>query len=336
MSETSKGRGFMVANVGFTNELKKRIISKLTIRFFDQMTLKQLEAFYWAATCASFAAAAERVHLTVSSLSKRLAELEASIGQNLFDRRGHRAVLTPAGERFLPQAVALLQHAAEVRQLASTGQSNLAGQCRLGSGELASITWLPQWVQSLRASHPDLSISVVVDIGEVLADRLEKGELDVAVIAGAARRTKLRSIPLASASFVLCAAPEQARRIKTLNADSISQQTLVCLPRGSGVTHILDEWLDRVGARPRERLVCNQWGAAAGLVAAGAGIGLLPMGLAKALVKRQQLRTIRCPQPLRSLEYELHFRDEDPRPLLAELIRTGRDSVNFDAPGPFS
>lgn len=300
------------------------------------MTLKQLEAFYWAATCASFAAAAERVHLTVSSLSKRLAELEASLGQDLFDRRGHRAVLTPAGERLLPQAVALLHHASEVRQSATREGVGLSGQCRIGSGELASITWLPQWVQALRAEHPGLTMHLVVDIGEALTDRLEKGELDVAVIAGHARRPRLRSVPLGSASFALCASPALTRRIKTLNADTISQQTLVCLPRGSGVTHILDDWLERVGARPRERLVCNQWGAAAGLVAAGAGIGMLPMGLAKALVKRQQLRIIRSPQPLRSLEYELHFRDEDPRPLLAELVRLGRASVNFDAPGPFS
>lgn len=300
------------------------------------MTLKQLEAFYWAATCASFAAAAERMHLTVSSLSKRLAELEASIGQNLFDRRGHRAVLTPVGERFLPQAVALLHHAGEVRQSVALDRPGLAGQCRIGSGELASITWLAHWVQSLRTTHPGLTMNVVIDIGEALADRLEKGELDVAVIAGHARRPRLRSVPLGSASFALCASPALTRRIKTLNADTISQQALVCLPRGSGVTHILDDWLERVGARPRERLVCNQWGAAAGLVAAGAGIGLLPTGLAKALVKRQQLRIIRSPQPLKSLEYELHFRDEDPRPLLAELVRLGRASVNFDAPGPFS
>lgn len=68
------------------------------------MTLKQLEAFYWAATCASFAVAADRLHLSLSSLSKRIAELESALGLDLFDRSGHRAVLTAAGERLLPQA----------------------------------------------------------------------------------------------------------------------------------------------------------------------------------------------------------------------------------------
>src|SRR3989344_5463257 len=59
-------------------------------------SVKQLEAFWWAATCANFATAAERVHLSVSSLSKRISELESTLGQSLFDRSGHRAVLTEA------------------------------------------------------------------------------------------------------------------------------------------------------------------------------------------------------------------------------------------------
>ena len=68
------------------------------------MTLKQLEAFYWAATCANFTTAAQRVHLSISSLSKRLTELEQSLGRTLFDRSGHRATLTEAGQALLPPA----------------------------------------------------------------------------------------------------------------------------------------------------------------------------------------------------------------------------------------
>ena len=43
---------------------------------YKQVTLKQLEAFYLAATLGSFAIAAQRIHVTQSSLSKRIAELE--------------------------------------------------------------------------------------------------------------------------------------------------------------------------------------------------------------------------------------------------------------------
>ena len=97
------------------------------------MTLKQLEAFYWAATCANFAIAAERLHLSVSSLSKRISELEEALGINLFDRSGHRAVLSDAGQALLPRALALLDDAAAIRT-AFAPSAGLVGRCAFGVG----------------------------------------------------------------------------------------------------------------------------------------------------------------------------------------------------------
>lgn len=292
------------------------------------MNLKQLEAFYWAATCTSFAAAAERVHLTVSSLSKRLAELEISLGQPLFDRGGHRAALTPAGEKLLPRAVALLRHAEEVR--AAMGQAGgLEGSCRLGSGELASLTWLPRWVHAIRQAHPALDVTVVVDIGDALAARLQKGELDAAVIGGRASRPGLQSAPLAQARFVWCASPQLARRIPRVDADTFAGHALVSLPRGSGITHILDDWMDRTGVQAPRALACNQWGAVAGLIAAGEGVGILPAGLAGAMAQRKRIRILPSRQALKPLDYGIHFRHDDPRALLGALRESCAASADF-------
>ena len=116
------------------------------------MTLKQLEAFYWAATCASFAVAAQRVHLSMSSLSKRIAELELSLGERLFDRSGHRATLTDTGRRLVPRARDLLQAADALRH--DLGQhTGLHGTCRLGVGELSALTWLPRLVRRVQADQ---------------------------------------------------------------------------------------------------------------------------------------------------------------------------------------
>ena len=73
------------------------------------MTLKQLEAFYLAATLGSFALAAQRAHVTQSSLSKRIAELEAFLDTELFDRSSKRAQLTEAGHRLMPTAARMLE-----------------------------------------------------------------------------------------------------------------------------------------------------------------------------------------------------------------------------------
>ncbi|WP_298213197.1 LysR family transcriptional regulator [Acidovorax sp.] len=292
------------------------------------MTLKQLEAFYWAATCSSFAMAAERVHLSVSSLSKRIAELEASLGQVLFDRGGHRAALTEAGTRLVPLAGALLQQADRLHQ--EMGHTTgLRGLCRLGVGELTALTWLPRLVAAIASAHPALEVSVHVDVGAALAERLEKGELDVAVIAGPASRGALTSVPLAQASFTWCACPDIAAGLPCMDAEALQSHPLVMLPQGSGVMHIVDNWLRLAGAHPARRLVCNQWGAIVGLLAHGSGIGLLPQGWAQALCSRGVLQELPSPVPLGQLAYGLHSRRDDLRPLVGALRGLAVEQADF-------
>lgn len=296
------------------------------------MTLKQLEAFYWAASCASFAMAAERVHLSVSSLSKRVAELEASLGQPLFDRSGHRAQLTDAGTRLLPLAGALLQQADRVRQDlgASTG---LRGPCRIGAGELSALTWLPGLVAALAQAHPKLEVVVQVDIGETLAERLDSGELDVAVIAGPARRSGSWATPLARAEFVWCARPDVAAQLHGLQGQdlnhALAEHPLVTLPLGSGVTPVIDTWLRETQASAPKRLVCNHWGAIVGLLAQGLGVGWLPTGWAQALQARGVLAPVVGSPPLEPLDYRLHSRRDDLRPLVATLRSLAEDTADF-------
>jgi len=292
------------------------------------MTLKQLEAFYWAATCASFAMAAERVHLSVSSLSKRLAELEGSLGQPLFDRSGHRAVLTDGGTRLLPMASALLQQADRLHQEMGSA-AGLRGPCRLGVGELTALTWLPHWVAAIGEAHPALEVSVHVDVGEALAQRLDKGELDVAVIADPASRSGLTSVPLAQARFTWCAGPGVADALPAMNSDALRAHPLVTLPQGSGITHVIDDWLRQAHAQPTRRLVCNHLGAIVGLLAQGAGVGPLPQGWAHVLCQRGVLREVHSDIPLGLLDYAFHHRRDDLRPLVGALLNLAAQQADF-------
>jgi DNA-binding transcriptional LysR family regulator len=61
-------------------------------------SIKQLEALFWAGRLGTFQAAAHRLHSTQSAVSKRIAELEAALRRELFDRTRRTAQLTPAGE----------------------------------------------------------------------------------------------------------------------------------------------------------------------------------------------------------------------------------------------
>ncbi|OWT68144.1 MULTISPECIES: LysR family transcriptional regulator [unclassified Achromobacter] len=290
------------------------------------MTLKQLEAFYWAATCASFAIAAERLHLSVSSLSKRISELEGGLGLPLFDRRSQRARLTPAGEKLLPRAQSLLQHAQTLR--ADMAQpAEIEGVCRFGVGELTALTWLPKLVAATRKRYPQLRLEPYVDVGGELRRRVQNGSLDFAVIAGNPTSPAIRA--LGAARYTWCAAPALVGDSSRIPPDLLHRHPLITLPREAGTTRILDDWLTASGIATAQHLTCNSWGAVAGLLLEGLGVGFLPVSWATALAQRGTLRILRARPALAALPYAFSHRDDDTRPLVDAMYGLARRTVDF-------
>lgn len=296
-----------------------------------QPSVKQLEAFWWAATCANFATAAERVHLSVSSLSKRIAELETTLGQPLFDRSGHRAVLTEAGERLLPATLGVLNAMAALGQTLDA-RAELVGHCRFGVGDLSALTWLPAFVAATRQAHPQLGLEPYVDVGGVLERRLADGELDFAVIAGRSSRSELLSQPVGAAHFAWAAAPSLTDAGRLGAAALLRRYPLVTLPQSAGTTRLLDDWLLANRATVHERITCNSWGAVAGMLRQGVGVGFLPAYWANAF----KLRTVGARTPLAPLHYTFQWRRGDTRALIAALRPLAQAQVDFSVSPAFA
>jgi DNA-binding transcriptional LysR family regulator len=292
------------------------------------MTLKQLEAFYWAATCANFAIAAERLHLSVSSLSKRIVELEESLGSALFDRSGHRAILTEAGQGLLPRALDLLDAAAAIRNDFAP-DAGLVGRCAFGVGELSALTWLPRFIAQVRAENPRLVLEPYVDVGAVLETRVDNGELDFAIVAGRSSRQTVLSQPVTQARFVWVAAPALAGKYPDLSAMLADRQPIIALPRSAGTTRLIDDWLlaNRIAAV--ERISCNNWGAIAGMVIASVGVGILPEGWARKLVRQGVLCTLEGEVTLTPLTYSFQWRRGDSRPLVGQMLALAAGVADF-------
>src|SRR5690606_25669261 len=145
------------------------------------MTLKQLEAFYWAAKLGSFGLAAERLYTTQSSLSKRIAELESDLGESLFDRSGLRAKVTDAGIRMFDLAAKMLELQEEIR-VSMHSTHALRGNCKFGIGEFVIHTWLPALVARVRKDYPQVVLEPYVGLAKTLMTKVAQGELDFAVM----------------------------------------------------------------------------------------------------------------------------------------------------------
>lgn len=298
------------------------------------MTLKQLEAFYWAATYPNFVSAAEQVHLSVSSLSKRISELEIDLGKALFDRAGHRAVLTDAGQLLLPRAKALLAHAEEIRTEV-INDSNLRGVCRFGVGEISSLTWLPSFIRAVRQRYPELKLEPSVDAGSslgILEQKVSDGLLDFAIVAGRPSRSTVHSEQVGEVNFSWVGSKNLVGSEDQVSARLLTQFPVISSALGTGSTRVLNDWLDISNVTVNQRLSCNSWAAVAGLLSEGMGIGILPTSWAVRMTQLGDLRLLNCVHALPPLRYSIHWRSEDKRPLIVSMRDTVKECIDFDVP----
>ncbi len=143
--------------------------------------LRDAEIVREVARCGGFRAAAQKLRLSQSAVSTRIAETEQRLGIELFDRKRHGARLTPIGRRFLDQAERLI----EMRDQIVTSllpSSGFAGTIRIGVAESIVHTLLPNMLGKIRDVFPDARLELSVDLSPVLARRLVDDDIDVAIL----------------------------------------------------------------------------------------------------------------------------------------------------------
>jgi len=293
------------------------------------MTLKQIEAFYWAGICRNFAVAADRLCISVSSLSKRISELEASLGTELFDRSSRNASLTAKGEDLLGFARTVLHHAEQFKERANK-QSAISGRCRFGMGEISSLTWMPKLISLIQRNHPLLVVEPDIGLGQVLEVKLEEGEIDFAVIAGRSTRAAIASHVVGAVKFSWVCSPTLRQTIKPTADAAFDDAILITMPNTAGSIRILDKWLIANNIRTYRRMTCANLGAVAGLLRQGLGIGYLPQQWANRLVTRGDLEFLPEFPPLEPLQYAFQWRRDDTRSLIDEMRALVLASIDFE------
>ncbi|KPG95991.1 LysR family transcriptional regulator [Pseudomonas sp. RIT-PI-q] len=294
------------------------------------MTLKQLEAFYWAATLGSFSIAALRLHVTPSSLSKRIAELEADIDKQLFDRTGQRAVLTDAGDRLLEHAGAMLELETRIRE-SLQNKENLRGVCRFGVSELIAATWFPKFVGRVRMLYPDLILEPTVDLTSRCEKRLVRGELDFAIIPGPPTSHLLAYEQICELKYSWMAAPSLLAAGTQLTAEHFLQHPIISLSSDSRLTGLTNYWASAQQIELPRALTCNSLLALIELTVAGVGISTFPRNYMQPLIEGGHLVELRSALPLPDMSYCFDWRRDDERSVVRLLRQLVIEEADFSA-----
>lgn len=202
--------------------------------------LLALQAFELAARSGSFKAAAERLHITASAVSHRIAGLERQLGARLFERGPRGVVLAPAGRLLASTTGRAFGDLARAMARQGGGSQRL----RVSAVPIFASHWLLPRLGQFLAAHAGIELQV--EASPRMAD-METGLVDVAMRYGdgdwpdvaAEKVMELRAVPVAS--------PELARRLRLRVPADLQRAPLIRVaPFGTSWV----EWAEGVGLDP--------------------------------------------------------------------------------------
>lgn len=189
--------------------------------------LRELEYFVAAAEELNFTRAAERVFVTQSALSQKIAQMEGKLGVGLFERSPRGVALTDAGDVLLGGARDLLAAARDLADRTRRAVQEGDGGVRLGYVEYAVQMIVSSLVAALLRRHPSARVSNIEMPSFDQARALKEGRIDVGfgmrpiVGKGVATKTIVEGTWLAVMPETHRLAPEREIAVEALSAERL-------------------------------------------------------------------------------------------------------------------
>jgi DNA-binding transcriptional LysR family regulator len=255
----------------------------LLIMELDQwlgIEIRHLAALQAVAEEGSFRGAAVRLGYTQSAISQQIATLERIVGAKLVDRPGGpRAVsLTVTGELVLRHAEAIVARLKAAQADVAATVEGGAGSLRVGTFQSAGARLLPELMRRFRADWPDIQVLLIESASddELLAS-VERGDLDLSFVMPPLPEGPYAVAELMTDPWVLLvpAGSPLAEREEPVSLREAAELPLIgarlCRSRQQVHGHFQAR-----GLAPNYVFHSDENNTVHGLVAAGAGIALMP------------------------------------------------------------
>lgn len=188
------------------------------------MDTAKLSAFIAAADAGSLSRAARSLGAQLSTVSRQLADLEATLGVPLLVRTGRGVRPTPAGERFLERARHIVRELEDATAEARGDRGAALSRLRISAPIELSLRIMPDVLAEISRRHPRVLFDIHSDARRV---SLLEEDYDAAVRLGPLKDSEMVARALGAISLVVCASPASAPRVRSTSDLSTADFALV-------------------------------------------------------------------------------------------------------------
>ncbi len=253
--------------------------------------LREMAIFAQVVDSGGFSAAARRLDLTTSAVSRHVSRLETHLGGRLLQRTTRSVALTELGQQVHAACARMLSTAREIHTLAGSYSARPNGIIRVTAPIVFGQIWLAPKLPGFMDAYPEVEVRLT--LVDRTVDLIEEGA-DVAIRIARELAPGVAARPLCAMRYVLVASPDYlAAHPAPQSPDELREHRCTHLgyaPFGGSWT--LRRGDAKVTVSVPARLTINNSAAILAMVEAGGGIGLVPDFTAREALDAQRVRQV--------------------------------------------
>ncbi len=287
----------------------------------------KLRVFCAVAETKSFSKASELIHLTQPAVSLQIQAMEELYETRLFDRSGNTINLTPAGEILYRRAKEILALYAEAERNISEITGAIKGSLSIGASSTIGNYLLPTIITAFKKKVPQVNVSLVVNNTKTITEKLNAGEIDIALVEGDVSKQRFSVETLISDEMVVIMSPAHPwSERRNIPAIELTKEPLVLREEGSGTRQVILKHLEDHGIKQDQlkiSLIMGSTEAIKGAVEEGVGVSIVSGWAARKALKQGLLKAT----TFKDLKFHRNFSIISPKRNYS--THTAKEFLNF-------
>jgi len=257
----------------------------------DFVTLK---LFCAIAQSGSITKGANECSLALSAASRRISELEETVGLTLLERSAKGVTLTQAGHAVMQHALRLFQGFEQFSNELGEYAKGVKGHVRLWANMSALTEFLPTFLAGFLKAHPDIQVEVEEQISGDIVKALLDGIADIGVFADGTPTAGLETHIIGQDELVVvCSKSHPIKNRKSISFEECLEYDFVGLNRGSSLLELTSRQAERLSKQMRLRIQVRSYDAMCQMIAVNLGVGILPLQACAPQIKAMDLKVVR-------------------------------------------
>lgn len=198
------------------------------------MTLSELRYVIAVAKEKHFRKASETCFVSQPTLSVAVKKLEEELGVILFERRKQDVIVTPIGKKIIDLAEQIIERTQDIKTIAQESQGDLSSQLKIGAIYTVAPYLLPKFIPEFNKQAPNIPLIIEENYTHVLAEKLQSGELDLAILSLPFQEPNIETMPLYQEPFkvIIPKSHHLAQKESKISLNQISDETVLLLGAG--------------------------------------------------------------------------------------------------------